>query len=169
MDIYRSMQSLDEIKDAVERSLAPDIVEMLRRIGLCLTLGSSDATAAASSIVAVNRGLAEQLQLEEELTADMVPYRKDVTGLDNTVFISVKFPRHAPRIKVAIDPPDSLNPAGDNAAVAIHDGSVKEGWLPARTLKAVHQFIELNRDVLLDYWDMRIDGNQLKERLKPIR
>ena len=52
----------------------------------------------------------------------MVPYRKSVTGLDNTVFISVKFPRHDPRINVAIDPPTHVDPAGNNASVTIDDG-----------------------------------------------
>jgi len=163
------MKTLEEIRDAVERSLAPDVVETLRRAGLRLTLGSSEpVTIPSPPIVAVEQGLAEQLAEEEELTADMVSYRKDVTGLDNTVFVSVRFPRHSPRIKVAIDPPDSLNPDGNNASVAIHDGSVTAGHLPARALKQVRQFIELNRNVLLDYWEMHIDGNQLKERLRPV-
>jgi Domain of unknown function (DUF4160) len=105
---------------------------------------------------------------EEELTADMVSYRKNVTGLDNTVFISVKFPRHGPRIKVAIDPPAHVDPMGNNASVSIDDGRVVAGHLSARELGQVQRFIDLNRDVLLDYWEKRIDTDQLRERLRKV-
>ncbi len=105
---------------------------------------------------------------EEEVAADMVSYRKNVTGLDNTVFISVKFAQHAPSIKVAVDPPTHIDPLGNNASVAIHDGSVVAGHLPARALEQVLRFIEANRSVLLDYWEKRIDTDELRQRLKRI-
>src|SRR5262245_48607874 len=42
---------------------------------------------------------------------EMVSYRKNVTGVAHTLFISPKGnARHGPRVKVAIDPPDSLDP-----------------------------------------------------------
>ena len=48
---------------------------------------------------------------EDELLEEAASFRKAVTGVDNTVFILPKGnTRHAPRIKVAIDPPDSLDP-----------------------------------------------------------
>jgi hypothetical protein len=163
------MKTLEEIRDAVERSLAPDVIDTMRRAGLRLTLGSSEpVTIPSPSIVAVEQGLAEQLAEEEELTADMVSYRKNVTGLDNTVFISVKFPRHGPRIKVAIDPPTHVDPAGNNASVSIDDGRIVAGNLPARTLDQVRRFIDLNHDVLMDYWEKRIDTDQLRERLRKV-
>jgi hypothetical protein len=105
---------------------------------------------------------------EEEITADRVSYRKSVTGLDNTVFISVKFPRHGPRIKVAIDPPTHVDPMGNNASVSIDDGRVVAGNLSARELAEVQRFIHVNRDVLLDYWEKRIDTDELRQRLKTI-
>ena len=106
---------------------------------------------------------------EVELLEEMVSYRKDATGIDNTIFISPRGQtRHAPRIKVAINPPDSLNPSTSTASIAIHDGSV-----PAENIKpALHrqlmQFIDLNRDLLLDYWDYRVDTRELDRRLKPL-
>jgi hypothetical protein len=43
----------------------------------------------------------------------MVSYGKNVTGIDNTVFISPKGnARHGPGLKVAIDPPNSVSPHG---------------------------------------------------------
>jgi hypothetical protein len=104
---------------------------------------------------------------EEELTAAMPAYRKKTTGVDNTIFISVKFPRHVPRIKVAIDPPTHLDRFGKNAVVAIADGSVLEGEsdLPSKIRRQVEYFTELNRATLLDYWEQRIDDDELRERL----
>jgi hypothetical protein len=49
---------------------------------------------------------------EEEIAADKVSHRKNVTGLDNTVIISVKFPRHGPQIKAAVDTPTHIAPNG---------------------------------------------------------
>ena len=100
----------------------------------------------------------------EEIVADMVSFRKNVTGLHNTVFISVKFAQHAPRIKVAIDPPTHIDPFGDNASVAIRDGAVVAGKLPAAVLESVRAFIALNRAALLDYWEKRIDTDELRLR-----
>ncbi len=105
---------------------------------------------------------------EEEIAAEMVSYRKNVTGLDNTVFISVKFPRHAPRIEVAIDPPTHIDPVGNNASVAIDDGRVVAGHLSAHELTQVRRFVDINREVLLDYWEKRIDTDELRQRLRKI-
>jgi len=113
-------------------------------------------------------GLADQLA-EEELLEEMVSYRKDVTGVDNTIFISPKGnTRHAPRIKLAINPPDSVDPRGETVVIAIPDGTVVAGNAPPRLLKQASAFVTANRDVLLDYWEYRIDTETLRERLKSI-
>ncbi|HEY1363656.1 MAG TPA: DUF4160 domain-containing protein [Xanthobacteraceae bacterium] len=99
----------------------------------------------------------------------MVSYRRDVTGVDHTIFISPKGnTRHAPRIKLAIDPPDSLDPRGKTASVAIGDGAVVAGEVPARLLEEVRRFIDANREVLVDYWEYRIDTEALRRRLKSV-
>jgi Domain of unknown function (DUF4160) len=108
------------------------------------------------------------LLAEEETTADMVSYRKNVTGLDNAVFISVTFPRHGPLIKVAVDPPAHVDPMGNNASVSIDDGRVVTGHRSARDLEQVQKFIDINRDVLLDYWEKRIDTDELRQRLRKV-
>ena len=112
-------------------------------------------------------GLADELA-EEELLEEMVSYRKNVTGIDNTIFISPRGKtRHAARVKVAIDPPDSLNPQ-TKIAVAIADGSVVAGEVQPRLLEQVQRFIDANRDVLLDYWEYRIDTDALQRQLKSV-
>lgn len=105
---------------------------------------------------------------EEELTADMVSCRKNVTGLDDTVFISVKLPRHAPRIDAAIDPPGHIDPAGSNASVSIADGRVVAGRLSPRVLGQVQRFPDVNRSALRDDWEKRIDTDERRQRLKKV-
>jgi NAD(P)H-dependent FMN reductase len=115
--------------------------------------------------------LADELAEEEQLE-HIVTYRKNVTGVDNTVFISPKVhARHAARVKVAINPPDMISPTTETISVAIHDGSVVAGNasnLTAALLGQVRQFIALNKEALIDYWEERIDTDELAKRLKSI-
>ena len=105
---------------------------------------------------------------EEEITASMAAFRKSVTGVDNTIFIAAKFPRHVPCIKVAVDPPTHTDRFGDNASVAIEDGKILAGELPPKVHLQVKRFLELNRDTLLAYWEQQIDDDELRSRLVSI-
>jgi hypothetical protein len=106
---------------------------------------------------------------EQQLLEEILCYRKDVTGVDNTIFISPKGnTRHAARVKLAIDPPDSVDPRGNTASVAIADGTVVAGDIPPGLLEQVRKFIDANREVLLDYWEYRIDTEALRRRLKSL-
>jgi len=106
---------------------------------------------------------------EQQLLEEILCYRKDVTGIDNTIFISPKGnTRHAARVKLAIDPPDSVDPRSKTASVAIGDATVVAGDVPPRLREQVRQFLEANRDVLLDYWEYRIDTEELRRRLKSV-
>jgi NAD(P)H-dependent FMN reductase len=115
--------------------------------------------------------LADQIA-EEELLEEMVTYRKNVTGVDHTIFISPRGKtRHAARVKVAIDPPDSVDPQGNVAVIAVSDGRVVHGDVPPRLLTQVQQFIDLNRELLIEYWnayDTKVDTEDLRQRLKKI-
>jgi hypothetical protein len=100
---------------------------------------------------------------------EMVSYRRNVTGVSHTLFISPKGnARHAPRIKVAIDPPDSIDPRGNVASVAIADGSVVAGEIDPHLLAQVRAFIAVNRNVLRAYWEYKLDTDQLRKRLKRV-
>lgn len=112
--------------------------------------------------------LADQLA-EEELLQEMSSYGRRTTGIDNTIWISPKGnTRHAARLKVAIDPPHAIKPGGRTAAVAVHDGSLVEGDMPANLLKQVQHFITLNRDVLIEYWNYEILTDAMEQRLKKV-
>ena len=153
---------LEDIKISIERLLPPDIVAAMREAGVALSLSPSTGP---EPIVSIGDELAER-----ELFEEMVSYRKDTTGIDNVIFISPKGrTRHAARIKIAIDQPDSLDPTSETASIEISSGKVVAGEVPStELLQLIQQFIQLNRDVLLDYWYYRIDTRQLQERLKAV-
>jgi hypothetical protein len=116
---------------------------------------------------AMIRKLAEALDAAEEEDADMVNLTPDQTGVDNTVFVSTKWGgRHAPRIKIAIDPPNSFRAGGTNVMMAIHDFSVTRAGLTPQVRDQARRFIEANRPVLIDYWEERISTQELFKRLR---
>jgi hypothetical protein len=104
--------------------------------------------------------------VDGEHPADMVSLRSDRTGVDYTIFVSTRGnSRHAARIKIAVDPPDSLDAAGKSASMAVHDFKVVGEYLDPRVIEQAKKFIEVNRDVLLAYWNFEIDTSALLARL----
>jgi hypothetical protein len=165
------MERLADLLERVERSLPPDVLRELRQEGFSLTLGSSLNTgytfASASTVVRLDPALAEEEIAELEAMASFGP---NTTGIDNTIFISPDATgRHAARIKVAIDPPLTFSVRAKTASISIHDGEHVAGEaVPAALLRQLRQFIELNRDVLMDYWRQDIDTAELQRRLRKI-
>jgi hypothetical protein len=97
---------------------------------------------------------------------DMASLRKERTGVDNTIFVSTKgYAQHAPRIKIAVDPPHSLNATSKTASMAIHNYSITGEHPPSHVVEQAKQFIERNREALLLYWNCEIDTDQLVKRL----
>ena len=99
---------------------------------------------------------------------ETLSFQKDVTGVDHTIFISAHAGNGAlgPRVKVAIDPPDILDPRVNIATVTL-DGAVI-GEIDPQLLRQVLRFMQTNRQALLDYWLYRIDTDQLRQRLQSI-
>jgi hypothetical protein len=62
--------------------------------------------------------------------------------------------------------PEEAAAAYDEAA-RLHYGEFARTNVPPRIAEQARQFIDRNRAVLLDFWECRIDGAQLIERLKP--
>jgi hypothetical protein len=106
---------------------------------------------------------------EEELLEEMVSYGKNVTGIENIIFISPKGRTgHAARIRLAINPPESFSPLGEIASIAVADGAVLAGQVSPALLREVRRFIAQNRDVLIDDWEYRILTDELQRRLRSI-
>jgi hypothetical protein len=158
------LADLDDIRRSIERLLPRDVVNTLRKEGIALTL-------TPSSDVGLIVTISDEL-VERELLGDMVNYRKKTTGVDNTVFISQKgYTQHGPRIKIAIEPPDSISVTSKTVSVAIDSGKVVAGdktKVSTALKKQVQKFVALNRDVLLDYWNEKISTEELQERLQAV-
>src|SRR5438067_961248 len=93
-----NIEQVEAIRAMVEQSLPSGVRSAMRQAGIALILGSS--TDADIGPVLVDQDLADELA-EKELVEEMVSYRKDVTGMDHTVFISPKgHTRHGARIKL---------------------------------------------------------------------
>ena len=158
------LTDLDDVRRTIERALPPDVVAALRDDGIALALTPSSDL---EPIVTISDELAER-----ELAGDMVNYKKKTTGIDNTVFISQKgYTRHGPMIKIAIEPPDSINVTSKTASFSIGSGEVVAGDaadVSAALQKQVQKFISLNRDALVDYWNAKISTEELQEKLKAV-
>jgi hypothetical protein len=96
-----------------------------------------------------------------------------VTGIDHVLwYVPVPGGPHGPRIKVAIDPPRTKRRGGVEATVPFDENKAAIGPIPAQLERQVREFIDLNRDVLLEYWalsDDVPDTHEFTSRLKPIR
>jgi hypothetical protein len=102
----------------------------------------------ASELAAVIEALEDQ---EDE--EDMVSAWPRNTGLDNAIKIIPGNPRHGPRIKVAIDPPDRFLDGGLTGSIPFGEDiigdPVPKGVVPPKIERQLRRFIELNREVLL--------------------
>jgi hypothetical protein len=113
-------------------------------------------------------GTVALLETDQE-AEDTVSLRAEKTGVENTIFVSTKgYAEPAPRIKIAVDPPHTFNATSKSASMAIHDHSIRGESVAPHVAEQAKQFIDLNREALLEYWDCKIDTAQLIERLKPI-
>jgi hypothetical protein len=131
------------------------------RAGRCLSVADLDYSAVQALATALLHVDDEDFDM-----ANLVPAR---TGVQNVIFASPKGKaRHAARIKIAIDPPDSLTGDGETASMAIHDYSVIGAYMRPALVEQLKAFIDLNRQLLLDYWEGRIETGQLLEGLRPI-
>jgi hypothetical protein len=96
--------------------------------------------------------LAEELAREE--LVEMANLTTAQTGITGTVFISTAMGGHGPRVKYFLQPGRSQ----PSFSVSIADmPSVVANSLPARVVRQmspqVVEWVSLNRDALLDFWD----------------
>jgi hypothetical protein len=65
---------------------------------------------------------------------------------------------------------DSFEPRhGKTASIAVHDGAVTGEPVPRPLYDQLAEFININRQTILDYWDYKISATTMEERLQPIR
>ena len=162
-----NIEEIEAIRNMVDQSLPGGVRLTLRQAGISLQLTPSAGADLES--VSFDQAFVDELA-ERELVEEMVSYRKNVTGIEHTIFISPKgHTRHGARIELALDPPHPVDPRGRTASISIVDAAVVAGdGVPPAVLDQVRRFIEINRDALLDYWEYRIDTDELRRRLTAI-
>jgi hypothetical protein len=91
------------------------------------------------------------------------------TGLPMTVWVSPRGnARHDARIKVHMTHGNQMNPA-NTAAVGIRPTAhMIAGQLSPDDQRAVFEWVSLNADALIAYWDGQIDTIELGNRLQPL-
>jgi hypothetical protein len=110
---------------------------------------------------------AEQPHPDEDEGYNMASLKPSQTGVDNTVFASPKgHARHAARIKIAIDPPDSFDIACKSVSMAVHDYREIGPGLTPKLRDQARAFIDRNRGVLLAYWAGKMATQDFFEQLK---
>ena len=110
----------------------------------------------------------EQAQLVENMMYLMTVLDQSETGLPMLVFVSPKDgARHDVRIKV--NPTHGPHMDICNASVGVRPvPEVKEGTLSGKDREAVFEWIELNQDVLVRYWNYEINTTRLMRDLQII-
>ena len=117
-----------------------------------------------------SKGVADAASEEDgEELFEMANLYPDTTGLPMTVWVGPRGnTRHDIRIKVNMAHGDHMD-ITNTAVVAVRPRPrVLAGQLSSVDAQAVFQWITLNFDVLIDYWDGRIDTARLIYRLKPL-
>jgi hypothetical protein len=104
---------------------------------------------------------------EDELFEMANFYPRD-TGLPMTIWVSVKgHARHDARIKVCMTHGEHMD--ADTAVVAIRpEPRLLHGNLQSADMKMVAEWIGMNAEVLIDYWDGRASTVDLVRRLQKI-
>jgi hypothetical protein len=93
-------------------------------------------------------------ELSDDIIADMANLTTAQTGIDGTLFILTAMGGHGPRVKYFLQP----GRAEPNFSVSILDQpAVVASSLPAQVVRRmsprVVEWVSLNKDALLDFWD----------------
>ena len=104
---------------------------------------------------------------DAEKLYEMAPnYHQKDTGLKEIIWVSSKKASHGPRIKVY----KTLK--GENFSVTIEDEpKVVAGkcFVNSKELKRIFEFIILNKDNLIKYWNFIIDSDELDENILKLK
>lgn len=104
----------------------------------------------------------ELKKIDNQSLFEMANISTKKTGLPVIVWISVKFENHKPRIKI-------MN-KNCKVSISIEDkpqilvGNCKSN----KIIEQVKKWIKINKNVLLDYWNMKITTDEAIELLKKV-
>ena len=111
--------------------------------------------------------LKEIFKRQTDPVCDMANLREKTTGISTIIFVSSKVPRHKPRLKVVKNLKEKFSVSiEDNPRVLAGDSSI----VPVKVLEQVKEWIILNKDLLLEYWnDPLFDTERLYTETKKLK
>ena len=106
---------------------------------------------------------------EAEDLFEMANLYPDTTGLPMTVWVSPRGnAQHDVRVKVNMTHGNQMNIA-NTAVVAVRPSPrIVTGQLAPAYVQSVFQWVSLNTDALVEYWEGRIDTARLIHSLRPL-
>ena len=111
----------------------------------------------------------EIVETQAEDLFEMANLYPDTTGLPMTVWVSPRgAARHDVRIKVNMPHGDQMNIANTAVVGVRPTPRVIAGQLSPADAQAVYQWVLLNTDALVAYWEGSIDMAQMIHALKPL-
>jgi hypothetical protein len=163
-------------RDVTELTIHP---ELLRQTGTATVVSGTGAFFAQISTlqeIAAAPDAAKQLEamvealLEKQFEYAMTILDEDDTGIKNNLwFQPVPGGQHGPRIKVMIDPLRAVRPGGKEATVPFDSNAPATGDISSALEGQVRAFIDLNRDVLIKYWNLEYASTKkFLAELKPL-
>jgi hypothetical protein len=111
----------------------------------------------------------EIVETEAEDLFEMANLYPDTTGLPMTVWVSPRgTARHDVRVKVNMTHGNQMNIANAAVVGVRPTPRVIAGQLSPTDAQEVYQWVSLNADALVAYWEGRIDTARLIHALKPL-
>ena len=97
---------------------------------------------------------------------EMANFYQKTTGLEEVIYVSVKQGSHGPRLKVFKD----KRPQGDNFSVTIEDNpkTIGKVFVDSKELRKIFEFVNVNQELLINYWNFEIDTVELSNGLKKV-
>ena len=112
---------------------------------------------------------AEDVESDPRDLFEMANLYPDTTGLPMTVWVSPRGDaRHDVRVKVNMAHGNQMSIANTAVVSVRPTPRVIAGQLSPANAPAVFQWVVLNTDVLVAYWDGQIDAARMIQELKPL-
>jgi hypothetical protein len=167
---FQSDDTLGSLLQSTGTASVDEYLEHSKRgrliVGSSSDLANTIVSRATAMLAAALKTLPNPISHLIDEDEDLSSLRKDRTGVNNTIWVSPKMGSHAPRIKIAIDPPDALTPGGKTATMTIHDVVVTGEAVPTHVIRQAEAFINRNRDVLLRFWNGEIDTAEMLDQIQ---
>lgn len=113
------------------------------------------------------------LKLEEGILSEQANFRPKSTGLEMNIFISSGFVegkmlKHSPRLKVSKNYNDKFD-AYNTVTISDHPEVIGLNDISRKDINSLKEFIKLNKETLLQYWNLEIDTMEMTQQLQKIK